>query len=418
MKACIINIGDEILIGQVVNTNAAWLASKFNQQGISVEKVIVIGDDEEDIVNALEEAQKIATVTIITGGLGPTKDDVTKRTLANYFDKDLVFHQPTFENMQKLLAQFGKKADGRYKQQAKMPGGAKILINKTGTASGMWFEETGKVFVSLPGVPREVKYLMKYEVLPRLHQQFMTPTILHRTILTIGKGETDLSEILHDFEANLPSNLKLAYLPDTSTGILRLRLTAIGEDDLLLETQLAEQIGNLQEILGTLIFGEHKETLASVVGRMLLARRWTLGTAESCTGGNIAHRITSIPGSSNYYPGSVIAYSNQVKMELLNVKESTLEEGGAVSEQCVIEMARGTQKLLGVDCAIAVSGVAGPGGGSPEKPVGTIWVAVAKQEEMFTKKLQLSKDRIRNIELTSSHALNLLRRFLINDLEV
>ncbi|WP_052598472.1 CinA family nicotinamide mononucleotide deamidase-related protein [Aureispira sp. CCB-QB1] len=416
MKATIINIGDEILIGQVVNTNAAWMAEKLNQNGIAVDRVLTIADTKEAIVDALDLAIARTDLVLITGGLGLTKDDITKRTLTDYFGMELKFHAPSFNNLQQLFAQFGRTPDDRYKVQAEMPDGAKVLINKVGAASGMWFERDGKVIVSMPGIPREVKYLMKYEVLPNLKMQFQFPSIMHYTVNVTGKGETDLAEMLTEFEQKLPSNIKLAYLPNSMIGVVRLRLSAYGEDVMVLETQLDHYIRKLPPVLGSLIYGEHKDTLERVIGQMLLKRKYTLGTAESCTGGNIAHKITSVAGCSAYYESSVIAYSNAVKRDLLGVKQETLDEHGAVSEQTVIEMARGTQKLLNVNCAIAVSGVAGPTGGSPEKPVGTIWVAVTENERIYTQKLQLGKDRLQNIERTTTIALNLLRRFLLDDL--
>ncbi len=416
MKATIINIGDEILIGQIVNTNAAWMAQKLNQHGLAVAQVLTIADTKESIVHALDIAIPNSKIVLITGGLGPTKDDITKRTLAEYFGMELAFHQASFDNIKQLFAQFGRVVDDRFRVQAEMPVGANILINKTGTASGMWFESKGKIIVSMPGVPREVKYLMKYEILPKLNMQLETPAIMHRTINLTGKGETDLAEMLVNFEKKLPSNIKLAYLPNPVTGVIRLRLSAVGNDAIVLETQLDHQVGKLPPILGSLIFGEEKDTLESVVGQILLHKGYTMGTAESCTGGTIAHKITSVAGCSAYYESSVIAYSNATKMNLLGVSPETLKNHGAVSEETVIQMARGTQKLLQVNCAIAVSGVAGPTGGSPEKPVGTIWVAVTKNDEIYTKKLQLGKDRIQNIERTTTIALDLLRRFLLNDL--
>lgn len=416
MKATIINIGDEILIGQIVNTNASWMAEQLDQSGIAVQQVVVIADTVEAIRTAVDQALSQTDLVLITGGLGPTKDDVTKKTLADYFETELAYHEASFKNIQQLFAQFGRVADDRYKVQAEMPISATILINKVGTASGMWFERNGQIVVSMPGVPREVHYLLQQEVLPRLLRQYHFPTILHHTIHTTGKGETDLAEILQELEENLPSNIKLAYLPNSALGFVRLRLSAYGEDPMILESQLEHCVSELIPLLGTLVFGENGDTIEEVVGKILLQKGYTLGTAESCTGGNIAHKITSISGSSAYYEGSVVAYSNKIKQDLLQVQANTLEEHGAVSEEVVIEMARGTQQLMKVDCAIAVSGVAGPTGGSPEKPVGTIWVAIAKGEEMYTKRLQLGKDRLQNIERTTTIALNLLRLFLLEAL--
>jgi len=416
MKATIINIGDEILIGQVVNTNAAWMAQNLNEHGLAVDQVLTIADSKEAIVEALNIAIPASKIVLITGGLGPTKDDITKKTLADYFGLEIEFHQPSFDNIKQLFAQYGKEAGDRYRGQAEMPVGINVLINKTGTASGMWFESKGKIIVSMPGVPREVKYLMKYEILPKIKLDLQTPAIMHRTVNVTGKAETDLSDLLEEFEEGLPSNIKLAYLPNPVMGMIRLRLSAIGNDAMVLETQLDHHVRKLPPILGNLIFGEEKDTLESVVGQLLLKHGYNLGTAESCTGGNIAHKITSVAGCSAYYESSIIAYSNEVKTSLLGVTPEILKEHGAVSEETVVQMARGTQKLLNVNCAIAVSGVAGPTGGSPEKPVGTIWVAITKNDEIYTQKLQLGKDRLFNIERTSTISLNLLRRFLLNDL--
>jgi nicotinamide-nucleotide amidase len=416
MKATIINIGDELLIGQVVNTNASWMAHKLNRHGLAVDQILAIGDTKEAIFRALDKSIPDSTVVLITGGLGPTKDDITKLALAEYFGTELEFHQASFDNIKQLFAQYDRVVDDQYEHQATMPVGARILINRTGTASGMWFEQKGKHIIAMPGVPREVRFLMKYEILPKLILELDTPTILHRTISLTGKGETHLSALLEDFEKGLPSNIKLAYLPEPVIGTIRLRLTAIGNDAIVLETQLEHHVRKLIPLLGTMVFGEGKDTLESVIGRLLKEKNYTLGTAESCTGGMIAHKITSVAGSSAYFESSVVSYSNESKVNLLGVKPATLVDYGAVSEACVCEMAKGAQQLLGVNCAIAVSGVAGPTGGSPEKPVGTIWIAIAVDDQIHTQKVQLGKERMQNIEQTSTIALNLLRRFLIDDL--
>jgi len=414
MKATIINIGDELLIGQIVNTNATWMARQLNKLGIKVAETLVIADNKEAIKSALDRALEQGTFVFFTGGLGPTKDDITKNTLAEYFDMSLEFHQPTFDNIKQLFAQYDKVADERYKLQSHMPKGARVLINKVGTASGIWIQtKENKLIISLPGVPREMKYLIKYEALPLIRQQYKTPEILHKTILTTGIGETDLSEVLEDFENNLPHNISLAYLPNTMEGAVRLRLSASGSDAILLETQLDQKVSELPDLIGQYIFGEDNETLAYVLGRILRQRGLTLGTAESCTGGNIAHKITSVSGCSAYFEGSIVAYSNKMKENILGVSPKDLEEFGAVSEPVAIQMAKGVQKQLGVDCGIAVTGIAGPVGGSPEKPVGTIWVAVAYKDQVVSKKLSLGKDRLQNIERTTTIAMNILRQELL-----
>lgn len=416
MNACIINIGDEILIGQIINTNAAWMAQQLNLQGISVVQTLVISDTPQAIIDAVEAAKKTAQLILITGGLGPTKDDVTKKTLADHFGMPLEYHAPSFENIQDLFKQYGREADDRYKVQSHMPLGATVLINKTGTASGMWFEQDDAIIVSMPGVPREVKYLMTTEVLPRVIDKFNRPAILHHTLLSTGKGETDLSELLEDFEANLPPHIKLAYLPDTEKGMVRLRLSAKGDNLQKLQKELDEQVEKIKQILGVYIFGINEESLEMALGNILREKKLTITTAESCTGGNIARKITSVAGSSDYFSGSLVAYSNKVKAKHLGVDQQILDEFGAVSEACVISMAKGAQKLFEADCAIAVSGIAGPGGATPTKPVGTIWVAIANGATVYTKKLQLGTNRLQNITRTTNIALNLMRLSLINEL--
>jgi len=414
MKVHILNIGDEILIGQIINSNAATMANYLNEYGLAVEEMKTVSDQRESIQNAVSQALEVADIVLITGGLGPTKDDITKTTLADLFGMGLEFHEPSFANIVRLFSEFGRQTDDRYKIQAAMPVGATVLINKVGTASGMWFEKGDKIVVSMPGVPREMQYLMQNEVLPRLKAKFQMPAIQHHTLQTMGKGETDLSDMLEGLETQqLPPHIKLAYLPDTILGKVRLRLTAKGQDAEQLKNELAVHIGTMKNILGTLVFGEGETSIEAEVGKMLASRKLTLSTAESCTGGNIAKRLTSIAGSSNYFLGSVVAYSNGVKAQILGVSTQTLDEAGAVSEACVREMATGVRQLMKTDYAIAVSGIAGPDGGRPDKPVGTIWVAIADGEQVYSKKLQLGSDRNRNVEMTTSTALNLLRLLLL-----
>ena len=417
MNAQIINIGDEILIGQIVNTNAAWMARQLNRIGIHVSEVKVIADSKEAILQSIRAVENSTLqIVLITGGLGPTKDDRTKHALAAHFGLELAYHAPSFENIETVFAQFGRKADDRYKLQAYMPVGAEVLINKMGTASGMWFKHKGIVFVAMPGVPREMNYLMEHEVLPRLRTQFETPTILHHTILTTGKGETDLSEMLEAFETSLPQHIQLAYLPKPMGGLVRLRLSARGQNEQALQRALNTEVAKLSQILGNLIYGEGEMTLSQAVGELLQKKGGKVGTAESCTGGNIAHQLTSTAGSSAYFKGGVIAYSNALKIKLLHVSKTTIAQHGAVSEPTVREMATGLLQSLEVDYVIAVSGIAGPSGGHPGKPVGTIWLAIGDKNRLYTKKLQLSKDRTRNIQLTTTIALDILRKFLLGDL--
>ena len=416
MIAHLISIGDEVLIGQIVNTNTVWLAQRLNEAGIFVNEMTTIGDMGGEIIRAVDAALGLSDIVLITGGLGPTKDDITKKVLADYFGMPLAFHLPSFENIQQLLASLGRVADDRYRVQANMPVGATVLINKAGTASGMWFEKNGKIVVSMPGVPREMQYLILEEVLPRLKALGKLPTILHRTIQTMGKGETDLSELLDDLETNqMPSFVKLAYLPDTSLGRVRLRLTARGADAEVLEKELDRLQAIVEKQLGSHIFGYGETNIEAEVGALLKAQGKTVATAESCTGGNIAKRFTANAGASAYFMGGTVVYSNEIKTRLLGVSPDTLDQFGAVSEQTVREMVAGTLSRLGVDYAIAVSGIAGPDGARPDKPVGTIFVAVGSAEKTYTRRLQFGNDRARNIEMTTSQALNMLRLILIGE---
>ncbi len=411
MKVQIITIGDEILIGQIVDTNSAWMGQLLNQNGAEVIKIDSIGDDYELIQQTLKQAIHYADIVLITGGLGPTKDDITKKALADYFGVSLSFHEPSYERILKIFERIGRKTTEAHRQQCYMPDNATLLHNKMGSAPGMWFEHDNTVIISMPGVPYEMKYIMEYEVIPRLRERFPMKPIFHRTILTVGEGESRIADRIADIEDNLPNHIKLAFLP--SLGMVRLRLTARGEQEETLKHELQKYSKAIEDRIPELIFGYEKESLSEVVGRLLKQHDLYLATAESCTGGYIAHQITSIPGSSDYFKGSIIAYANEIKMAQLGVKESTLKEHGAVSEPTVVEMVSGTLRLLNTDIAVAVSGIAGPGGGTPEKPVGTVWLAVGNQEQTITRKLSLGKDRIKNIEYASVQALNMIRQFVV-----
>lgn len=410
MKAEIITIGDEILIGQIVDTNSVWMAKELNDIGAKVERIITISDSLDEIVQALTDAEKRYDLVLITGGLGPTKDDVTKKALAQHFNCGFTFYPEIAEHIAKLFARFGKEMSELNRLQAELPSACVPLQNNHGTAPGMWFEKSGTVFVSLPGVPYEMKGLMKDHVLPRVVEKFKTPTIIHRTVLTMGMGESWLSERISDWEDNLPEGLKLAYLP--SPGRVRLRISAFGNDATNLEKKVQTEIDKLLVLIPELVYGFGEDTIQSVVGQKLKEARKTISTAESCTGGLVAHLITSIPGSSAYFKGSVVAYANEVKMQQLGVSEQSLIEYGAVSEAVVIQMAEGIRSRLNTDYAIATSGVAGPDGGSDEKPVGTVWIAVATPERTIAKKYLFGQNRERNIEISANTALNMLRKEL------
>lgn len=417
MKAYIINIGDEILIGQILNSNSAWMATELNVCGVDVIRMLTVSDEPDEIRISVLEAMENSELVLITGGLGPTKDDVTKKTLAELFETELEFHQPSFDNIVKLFQQFGREPDDRYKLQSRMPKDADVLINKIGTASGMWFERKGVVVVSMPGVPKEMIYLMTNEVLPRLQARKIIQEIVHKTCILYGRGETDLSDILEDFESSLPSHIKLAYLPNTGNGYVRLRLSGKANDREILEEELAFQSEKMQEILGNLVFGKDDDSLESVIAALLSSNKLSLSTAESCTGGKIAHKITSVAGCSSFFMGSVVAYSNEAKINLLSVNPETIEQYGAVSEETVKEMALGAQNIFNTNFAIATSGIAGPDGGTAEKPVGTVWMAIAHPNGVFCKKLKLGNNRERNIEMATNIALNSLRLLLKGELK-
>lgn len=415
MKVHLLTVGDEILIGQIVDTNSAWMAQQLNAIGAKVMGITSLEDTHESITKGLEQALKGVDAVLMTGGLGPTKDDITKKTLADFFGADMYFDESTYNRLQRLFEKFGIEPNNSHRIQCYMPTNSTLLTNQMGTAPGMWFEHGDKVIVSMPGVPYEMKYLMEHEVLPKLKKGFTVNPIQHRTILTVGAGESMIAERVASVEENLPNHIKLAFLPNL--GQVRLRLTGSGTDEAALTTELDKWVKQIEDIIPELIFGYGTDKLEAAVGRLLLERDLSLSTAESCTGGYLAHLITSIPGSSAYFEGSIIAYANSVKTQQLDVQTSTLEAHGAVSEETVKEMVQGLLQSMGTDLAVASSGIAGPGGGTPEKPVGTIWLAVGNKEMVRTKKLQLTKDREKNIEYTAIMALNMIRQFVIKTYE-
>ena len=411
MNVNIVTIGDEILIGQIIDTNSAWMGQQLNLVGAKVSAIHSVSDSKEGIINALEVGLKQADVVLLTGGLGPTKDDITKKTIAEYLGTTMVFHEPTWERIQGFFKKIGRSTTPAHKEQCFMPANAQILLNKMGTAPGMWFEVDGKIVVSMPGVPYEMKYLMEFEVIPKLIKYFPGKPIAHRTILTVGEGESRIAARLENIENSLPHFVKLAYLPNL--GNVRLRLTAIAENGEDIESVLAEKAAEIEAEIPELIYGYDTETLEAAVGKLLLERGLTLATAESCTGGFLAHKITKVSGCSAYYKGSIVAYANEIKNKELGVKKETLEKYGAVSEATVKEMVSGVLKAINTDIGISISGIAGPGGGTPDKPVGTIWLAVGNKEQMVTRKLQLSKDRLINIQYTAIQGLNMVRQFVL-----
>ena len=410
MQAEIITIGDELLIGQVIDTNSAWMAGELNLTGIRVHQITSISDNREHILQTLKEASERAEIILITGGLGPTKDDITKQTLCEYFGSKLVFSQEAYDNVSRIFSLRNYPVTELNRLQAMVPENCSILNNENGTAPGMWFEKNGKIFVSMPGVPFEMKTMLTNQVLPRLTGQ-SNLVILHRTLLTEGVGESFLATRIETWEDSLPSCIKLAYLPQP--GIVRLRLTATGTDRNMLREAIAKAEADLQPLAGEYLWGYDNDSFPELIGRLLRDKKLSLSTAESCTGGTIARMITSVSGSSDYFKGSVVAYSNQIKERLLGVRHETLLEQGAVSEQTVIEMAEGARKYLDTDFAVSVSGIAGPNGGTSEKPVGTVWIAVASPGKTITGKFLFGEHRGRNIQRAATSALSMLRKELL-----
>ena len=409
MFAELITIGDELLIGQVVDTNSAWMGRELNNIGIEVLRIVSVRDREEEILEAIDNAMKRVNIVLVTGGLGPTKDDITKQTLCKYFNTELIFSEEVFENVKRVLA--GKIPMNKLnKGQAMVPKNCTVINNPVGSASVSWFERDGKVLVSMPGVPQEMTTVMAESVLPKLHERFQTDVIMHQTFLVQHYPESVFAEKLEAWEVALQDCIKLAYLP--KLGIIRMRLTGRGHDRKEVETLLNREKAKLETILGEDIFSEEDTPLEVIIGELRKKRKLTVSTAESCTGGSIAERLTSIAGSSEYFKGSIVAYSNEVKKDLLYVSSETLEKYGAVSEEPVIEMVKGAMKALKTDCAVATSGIAGPGGGTPEKPVGTVWIAAGYKNEIRTYKQETNRGRAMNIERAGNNALLMLRDLL------
>jgi nicotinamide-nucleotide amidase len=411
MNLQIITIGDELLIGQVVDTNSAWMARALNKAGFTVEKIISVADEPQAITTNLQRALAEVGIVLLTGGLGPTKDDITKKTLAEFFDSKLIFDESTFNRIQRLFAKLGKSTTEAHFNQSYMPDKATILLNKMGTAPGMWFEQHEKVVVSMPGVPYEMQYLMEVEVIPKLLKRFSGTPIVHRTICTVGEGETRLAKKLEPIIDQLPDYVKVAYLP--ALGSVRIRLTARGENETYLQQLLDGKVKEITSAIPEFVYGYEEENLVNALGAVLQQQNKMMALAESCTGGYIAQRIVLEAGSSTYFKGGFVTYANELKINILGVQPQTIETQGAVSEQTVLEMLSGCLQKTGADVAVAVSGIAGPSGGTPEKPVGTIWLAAGSLDKQVTLLLNLGKDRQRNIEYTSTQALNMLRKFLI-----
>lgn len=411
MQAEIITIGDELLIGQVVDTNSAWLGSTLGDDGIKVIQITSVQDNAAQIVQAVNDALSRADIVLMTGGLGPTKDDITKKTLAEMFGMKLVRNEQVYEMVGKQLSLRGIAFTELNQGQALVPDGCTVLPNRNGTAPGMWFERDGKVLISMPGVPFEMKALVKDEVLPRLRKHFALDANVHRTIITFGLAESILADTIASWEEALPPYLHLAYLP--SALCIRLRLSAYEIDRQKAEQEIESQIEKLSKVIPHYIIGSEDDSLESVTGALLKTRGETLATAESCTGGNIAHRFTAMPGASEYFKGGVVAYSNEVKIALLGVDPESLNRYGAVSQSVAEQMAEGVRRATGATYGISTTGIAGPTGGTPEKPVGTVWMAVATPNGVFSRRMVFGSVRSQNIERASSNCINLLRLQLL-----
>ena len=399
MKVAIVTIGDEILIGQIVDTNSAWMAHKLTLSGFEVEEMQSIGDNAQQIKDTLDDLFKRVDVILMTGGLGPTKDDITKKTLCEYFNTTLVFDNTVLDNISNVISHF-TTLNELTRSQAYVPEGSTVIQNRVGTAPITWFDHKDKVLVSMPGVPYEMKYVMENEILPRLQAKYEPEAYLKRVFVIKGYTESGLAIHLTEFEDNLPEGFGLAYLP--SPGLVKLRLFVRGEHRL---HELETQELKLKNLLGDAILAERDIAVEKLLGERLFEKGLTIGTAESCTGGNIAHLITSIPGSFQYFKGSLVSYANEVKVNILHVSQDSLAQYGAVSEAVAVEMGKGAQHLLNVDCSISTTGIAGPDGGTEEKPVGTVWICTTYKDAHVVRKYQLGKYREANITRTSNAAM-------------
>lgn len=412
MKAEIITIGDELLIGQVVDTNAAWIANKLNLLGIDIHKIVSISDKKESIFKALEQVDKSTNLVILTGGLGPTNDDITKIALAEYFHVKLVMNNKVLEKIKTFVIKRNADLNERNKQQALVPENCTVIQNSIGTAPGMWFEDNRRIIISLPGVPFEMKEMMNNHILEELKKRHKNFYISHKNILIQGLAESKLAEILEEWEKNFPKDLSVAYLP--SPGVIKLRITGKGKNRKYIEEQIENKVNALKNIIPDYICGFDEDKLEDLLGKLLKEKKATVSVAESCTGGNIGRLITSVPGCSDYFKGGIIAYSNEIKENILNVNKRNIEIYGAVSKQVVEEMAKGILELFTTDFSIATSGIAGPTGGSKEKPVGTTWIAVAGKDKVITQKFVFGDQRDRNIQRASLTAINMLQKLILS----
>ena len=411
VKVEIITIGDEILIGQIVDTNSAWMATELNISGFELAQITSVHDNEQHIVESLDLALNRADVVLFTGGIGPTKDDITKQTLCKYFNTRLIFDESVIRNIEELFStRPGFTINELTRAQAMVPENCTLIQNVVGTAPVTWFEKNGKVIVSMPGVPYEMKNVMSTEIIPRLQSHFKTPVLLHKTVQVYGYGESALALMIEDWENELPDFISLAYLPNSR--IVKLRLSGISDDMLALEFAVNQQIDKLHQILGDAIVAFEDLPMEKIVSEILKSKSLTLATAESCTGGNIAHQLTLIPGSSEFFKGSVVAYSNEIKTGVLGVCADDIENQGAVSQTVVEQMAKGIRKLMNTDFTIATSGIAGPSGGTPDKPVGTVWISVCSADMTISREFRFGTLREQNIIRSTQAALLMLKEII------
>ena len=411
MNAQIITIGDELLIGQTIDTNSAFIGSELSSIGFDITRKISIHDRRDDILQTFSGVTGKTELVMVTGGLGPTSDDITKQTICEFFDTRLVLNKSVLTMIEEMMRRRGVQMNENNRMQAMVPESCRVIQNERGTAPGMLFEKDKTMFIFMPGVPFEMKYMMTEHILPILKERFTSQVIIHKNIMTYGAPEARLAEMLSGFEKELPGEISLAYLP--SSGVIKLRLTAKGTDRDLLTGIIVEQVKKLYRTIPELIYGEDEKSLEKVIGELLKERKQTVSTAESCTGGKIAEMITSIAGSSAYYKGSVIAYDNSLKKHLLGVPDDLIKKYGAVSRQVVEQMALGARKLMGTDFSVATSGIAGPDGGTDSKPVGMVWIAVSSDKGTIAEKYIYGSERIQNILRFSNAALNLLRLQII-----
>lgn len=407
INAELITIGDEILYGQTLDTNAHWISGRLDEIGIKVRIKTTVGDVRKDILASFQQAEERANVVIITGGLGPTKDDLTKPLLSEYFDSPLILNKEALSEVEAIFSKLGRPITEINRKQAEIPEMATKITNSLGTAPGMWFEKNNTIFISMPGVPFEMRSMMTETLIPKLKEKFSQDVIYHKIIRTIGIGESTLAEIISDWETNLPEHIKLAYLP--TLGMVKLRLTAIGTNMDELQKECLVLIEKVKPLIDNFVYSYEDEEIENYLGRLLTQSNKTIAFAESCTGGYASHLLTKVPGSSDYFKGSIISYAYEVKENELGVDQKIMNEKGAVSEEVVRKMSESVREKLNTDIGISISGIAGPAGGTEEKPVGTVWISYSDKHKTVAKKFNFSKDRILNIQYSAYMALNMIR---------